>query len=108
MSKALVAQNMKYLVITADYNTSGIKDEFEGDLEKGDVELSDAIWNELENWVSAYQEIIPMTQEQRALEKEKIAKLDKTGIAIKQKVIEHFNGEVKIKYYSEGLLKYIV
>ena len=98
---------MKYLVITADYNTSGIKDEFEGTLDKGDIELSDELWSELESWVSAYQEIIPMTQEQRALEKDKIAKLDETGIAIKQKVSEHFNGEVKIKYYSEGLLEYI-
>ena len=98
---------MKYLVITADYNTSGIKDEFEGNLDKGDIELSDELWSELESWVSVYQEIIPMTQEQRSLEKEKITKLDETGIAIKQKVIDHFNGEVKIKYYSEGLLEYI-
>ncbi len=86
---------------------SGIKDEFEGCLNKENIELTDSLWSELESWVSEYQEIIPMTQEQRATEKEKISKLDIKGISIKQKIIEHFNGDVKVKYYSEGLLDYI-
>jgi hypothetical protein len=98
---------MKYLVIVADYNSSGIKDKFEGELDRDDINLPETIWEELTDWVSKYQEIIPMDRKQRIKVREKIDELDKKGIALKQKIIDHCEGNAKVKYYSEGLLQYI-
>jgi hypothetical protein len=38
---------------------------------------------------------------------EKINELDEKGIVLKNKIIDYFKGNAKVKYYSEGLLKYL-
>lgn len=98
---------MRYLVLTADYQVSGIKDEFEGGLSRDKLELPEGLWDEIEDWVSDYQHIIHLDSNERASLIDEITNLDARGLAIKQQIIEFYEGSVKVKYYSEGLLRYV-
>lgn len=98
---------MRYLVLTADYQVSGIKDEFEGFLSREELDLPEDLWSEIEKWVADYQYIIPLDAKERESLKEEIKSLDAKGLELRKKIIEFYKGNVKVKYYSEGLLKYV-
>lgn len=96
---------MKYLIVDADFRSTGIRDEFKGDLTKNELKLSDKLWNELSAWVEKYSKIIPLDISER--EKKKINKLDEEGFKLIEKIKNELNEEIKIRYYSEGKLKFI-
>jgi len=98
---------MKYLIVDADFRSTGLRDEFEGELDRGDLNLPDEIWDELSAWVKEYSLIVPMDDEEREENSELIKKLDAKGLQIKIKIENTLSEKIKIKYYSEGLLKYI-
>lgn len=98
---------MRYLTLAAEYTGSCIKDDFSGQLEYSTLRLNDELSEELESWNEEYKKIIPLDIESRKLISNTIDALDEVGISLARKLAKSIQGEVKIKYYSEGRLKYI-
>lgn len=96
---------MKYLVLTAEYN-SMLHDEFDSGFDYMDLNLPEELTGKLKEWYEDYWPIIQLNSVERARLNAEIHKLDKRGIELAKEVKFQF-GEAKVKYYSEGLLKYI-
>lgn len=96
---------MKYCVLAADYLDVFLKDEFSGKNALDDLDLDNETKIKLKNWNKDYKKIIPMENEERMINLNLINKLDKEGIDL-SKIIEKQN-QIKIKYYSEGLLRFL-
>lgn len=97
---------MRYLVLTADY-TSFLRDEFDKEFEYQSLNLPTDLIEKLEEWHEEYLPIIQLDNDERLKLNAKILKLDERGIEL-AKEIKFQLGEVKVKYYSEGLLKYVM
>ena len=97
---------MRYLTITVDVDFSGIKDDYGNELFKDDLNVSDELWNELQDWVAEYIPTIHFDTDKRSDSIGVINDLDSKGIELVKK-FQNELGEIKIKYYSEGLLKHI-
>ena len=102
---------MRYLTVTADYRSTGIKDDYKDDvilfLDFSELPVSKELWDRLQDWVEEYSKIIPLSSEERKSEMNVINELDKEGIRIAKLFREELGHDnCKIKYYSEGLLKY--
>lgn len=97
---------MKYLTIMPDYTGSCIKDDFSGEpIDLDSMELPEDFLEKILSWQSAYRKIIPLPEEERKKLFEEIENLDNQGINIARKLIKLKN--VKVRYFSEGKLKYI-
>jgi hypothetical protein len=97
----------RYLTISADYLSSGIKDDFNGELQCEDLPISLELWELLTNWVKSYSTIIQEDVIARREKLGKIKQLDDEGILILKKISQELGSGYKIRYYSEGLLKYL-
>ncbi|MBF0301133.1 MAG: hypothetical protein HQK51_20665 [Oligoflexia bacterium] len=98
---------MKYLILDANYQTTGLKDRYEGYLSEEQSGLSHELWQEIQEWVKSYNVIIMIEEREREINLEKINRLDQGGLAICDKIRGELGENVKIEYYSEGLLKKI-
>lgn len=98
---------MRYIIVMPDYTGSCLRDEFDGELPIQSLDLSENLVQEIESWHALYRKIIPLESEERKRNKKQIEKLDKDGIQIAQKIKKQVPGGVKIKYFSEGKLKYL-
>ena len=98
---------MKYLIIMPDYTGSGIRDEFEGEISLNDLDLPIDFINEFTSWHNEYREIIPLDTEERKKRSAQIEKLDTQGIELTKKLTKFMPNGVKIKYFSEGKLRYL-
>ena len=98
---------MKYLTISSDYASSGIKDDFGREIQKGDLPVEDVLWERLSEWVKKYSRIIMMEAQEREANMKLINQLDNEGILLAIEFKNNLGSEYKIKYYSEGLLKYL-
>ncbi|SHN07886.1 hypothetical protein [Chitinophaga sp. CF418] len=96
---------MKYLILTADY-TSFLRDEFDEDFEYLNLNLSPDLIERLEEWHDDYLPIIQLNSDDRLKISNEIIKLDERGIGLAKEIKLQVE-EVKVKYFSEGLLKYI-
>lgn len=96
---------MNYCILAADYSDNYLKDEFSGKDVLNDLDLDQDIKEKLKTWNENYKKIIPMELEERMLNIILIEKLDVEGIGL-SKIIEKQN-KIKVKYFSEGLLKFI-
>ena len=96
-----------YLIISADYMSSGIKDIYKGELLPKEIGLPIHIENKIKKWLLDYSDIIVMNMEERKLVAEKIERLDGAGIEILKEVKSALKKNAKIRYYSEGFLRYI-
>jgi len=104
--------DIRYLVLDADYNSTGIRDEFDefdGSLEQDDLGISDRLWDEITEWVLDYVPIILMGIDEIVSPSslKKIYELDKRGVALIQQLLDELECNVKIRYYSEGMLGYL-
>lgn len=99
---------MRYLTIAADYSVSCLKDDFTGPLEPDDLKLPAALAAALSRWNERYKSIIPLDMDQRTKPDtaELIDRLDQEGQELANQVREAV-GEAKVRYYSEGHLKYL-
>jgi len=91
---------MRYLVIDASLNGTGIRDKYEGGyIEPADLGLSSEIINQLGDWLSRYakEHYHGYTNEV------KIDELDKEGKAIAMQVKKALI-DVKVEYYSDARL----
>lgn len=98
---------MRYLTLSASYSDSCIKDEFGGYVPLEDIPIPNELRKKLKSWNDLYKEIIPMSINERKSLKVQIDILDMEGIKLAQEIKDNINGEVKLKYYSEGYLKFI-
>ncbi|MDD9951068.1 MAG: hypothetical protein OXT67_05830 [Zetaproteobacteria bacterium] len=94
---------MKYLMVSADYDATGIRDN-QGELDEVSLPLSEPLWRRIRQWVGDYQVIIPMNNAERQASMDLISELDERGVNICKDILSDFPG-LKIEYYSEGLLK---
>ncbi len=96
---------MKYITIAANYMTSGIKDDFEGELTQDDLKVDQVLWDRLSHWSNDYSEIISKDLDER--DPQLIKQLDIEGLLLVEEFKKALGSDFKIRYYSEGLLKYL-
>jgi hypothetical protein len=97
---------MKYLILTANCN-SFLRDEFDGELDYLNLNLPNDLTEKLEEWHEDYLPIIHLNDDERLRMNNEILKLDERGIELAKELGVQL-GEAKVKYFSEGLLKYII
>ncbi len=98
---------MRYLTIMPDYTGSCIKDDYTGQIDIEDLELPQGYIDEISFWHESYRAIIPLSDEQRLARKGEIEDLDKQGLELSRKLTDLVSGGAKVKYFSEGLMKYL-
>ena len=96
---------MNYLILHADYMSSGIRHEYGDQIPKYDNILSVKTWESIISWVNSYSPVVMMDELERKLSIDLINELDQEGLKIKNEIESQLNA--KVKYYSEGFLKYI-
>ena len=99
---------MRYLTLMADYTESAVRDDFAGALVPEEVGLSYELGDRIRDWNVRYRAIIPLSPPQRR--EKQVAKLidtlDEEGLALVQQ-IETERPDFKVRYYSEGHLRYL-
>ena len=98
---------MRYLTWAADYTGSCISDDFEGQINYSKLQLDDGFCKQLDQWTAAYKIYIPMEMEERKKYLGEIEGLDIKGIQLAGELAIQVKGGAKVKYYSEGKLKYL-
>lgn len=96
---------MKYITLIADYTQSCLHDDYIGPLELNELDLPAEIIKQLIQWNDRYKSIIRLSQEERAGHITFINMLDKEGLELSEKL--RILLDAKVRYYSEGLLRYI-
>jgi hypothetical protein len=99
---------MKYLLVWADYMSTGLRDEFSGPVEPMTLGLDENLAHRMSEWVARYERITPLDESERALRQDEINKLDEEGMNFVNEVRNALGNEAKISYFSEGLLKKLV
>ena len=98
---------MRYIVLMPDYTGSCVRDEFGEEIKLESLNLPKNILDEINIWHEAYRKIIPLTMEERTQKIDDIEKLDVQGLKIANSLKKLIPGGAKVKYFSEGKLKYI-
>lgn len=98
---------MRYLTLAAEYTGSCIKEDMKGQIDYKELQLDEMFCKELDEWNSKYKSIIPLEAKERKQKSNEIELLDKKGIYFSKKLTSLIEGGAKVKYYSEGLLKYV-
>jgi hypothetical protein len=98
---------MKYLTVAPDYTGSCIIEDFDGRIDVQNLGLPIDFIKVVETWHSSYREIIPLNEEQRLEKMDFIETLDREGVQIAKKLEALIHGGAKVKYFSEGKLKYL-
>lgn len=99
---------MRYLTLAADYTQSALRDDYLGTLVPEELGLSEDLGNRIRDWNARYRAIIPLSVEQRvevsvaAL----IEALDHEGLALANEITQS-HPDIKVRYFSEGYLRYI-
>lgn len=98
---------MKYIILIPDYTGYCIRDEFEGEISLEKLNLPKSLFNKIVTWHNAYREIIPLSEEERKSKKEEIQNLDAQGLEFARSLKSLIPGGAKVKYFSEGRLRYL-
>jgi hypothetical protein len=98
---------MRYLTLAADYGEVAIRDEQHGRIALADLRLPEALITEIVAWNDRYQRVIPADLGERKAEPmaSLISELDDAGRQLTERIAEAVGGGVRIKYFSEGLLR---
>lgn len=95
---------MKYLILRADYNNQFLVNEFD---QEDEVSLPLEIWERFIDWNEQYKKFIPMSMEERKHYNQEINRLDEDALILMSELHRVFGSNIKIKYFSEGRMKYI-
>lgn len=91
---------MKYLIVIATLDSSGILDKYEQDfLEPSELGLSDELTTRIDNWLLRYWKI--HYKGYTIKYKSKIEELDEEGREIARAIKQELQ-DVKVEYYSDG------
>jgi|HubBroStandDraft_4_1064222.scaffolds.fasta_scaffold54648_2 hypothetical protein len=93
---------MKYLTVNADFQGTGLKDDFEGPIKPESLNLPEALIQRISKWLSDYQPIIRGGAEGRQERQREIKELDERGLEIAREVRDCLGADAKVLYYSEG------
>jgi len=98
---------MRYLTLAADYTQSALRDDYIGTVVPEEVGLPGDLGDRIRDWNARYRAVIPLDESQRAqrLVAELIEALDDEGISLVNDIAEALS-EVKVRYFSEGHLRY--
>lgn len=100
---------MTYFVLAAGYLELSLRDEQMGSVRIDELGLTTTLVGELSCWNERYQTIIPRDVAERSSPSASalIESLDIEGLKLADRIAAALEGEVKVRYYSEGLLKYL-
>lgn len=100
---------MMHLTLSADYLGFSLRDGAAEVVTPQDLGLSAELVAELDHWNSRYQSIIPMemAERQEGRPSSLIRELDQAGQELADRIANIVPGKFKVRYYSEGLLKYM-
>ena len=97
---------MRYLTLKTDFNNF-LKDDFNSDFTFDELEIPNSLLNEIILWYEEYRPYILMDSNERRLKYAEIDKLDLKGKKLASAISKSIKEDVKIRYYSEGRLKYV-
>jgi len=101
---------MRYLTLAADYGEVSIRDPLAGALTPNELGLPDELVADLAAWNGRYQPVVSADEMQRGVEPmaSLIPDLDAEGLRLARRIADALEGEAKVRYYSEGLLKEVM
>jgi hypothetical protein len=99
---------MRYLTLIADYTQSPLRDDFVGTVVPEEIGLPWELGDRLRDWNGRYRAVIPIDVAERARGpvSELIDELDEEGLRLAAEIASALD-EVKVRYYSEGRLRYV-
>jgi hypothetical protein len=99
---------MRYLTLAADYTQSALRDDFLGSMVPEEVGLSEELGTRIRGWNDRYRVVIPLSEEARGSRetRELIEALDGEGVALVAEIEAQLE-DVKVRYFSEGELRYL-
>jgi hypothetical protein len=98
---------MRYLTLMADYTQSGLRDDHVGAVVPEEVGLSGDLGDRIRAWNERYRAVIPLDEMARTERQaaELIEELDRLGLSLVEEIAEY--PEIKVRYFSEGHLRYV-
>ena len=99
---------MQYLTLIADYTQSPLRDDFVGTVVPEETGLPWELGDRIRDWNARYRVVIPVDVVERACGplSALIDELDEEGLRLAAEIAEELD-EVKVRYYSEGGLRYL-
>lgn len=99
---------MRYLTLTADYTPSALRDDFVGTVVPAEIGLTWELGDRIRDWNARYRAVIPIDVVERAYGplSALIDELDEEGLRLAAEIAEELD-DVKVRYYSEGRLRYL-
>lgn len=99
---------MRYLTLAADYMQSALRDDFVGTVVPEEVGLTESLGSRIRDWNGRYKAIIPLDGAERESSPttELIDALDEEGLLLVN-AIEAELSDSKVRYFSEGRLRYV-
>ncbi|MDZ7679297.1 MAG: hypothetical protein U5K29_12190 [Acidimicrobiales bacterium] len=99
---------MRYLTLAADYTQSALRDDFVGTVVPEEVGLTENLGDRIRDWNARYKAIIPLDEAERGSSPtaELIDALDTEGLLL-ARAIEAQMSDAKVRYFSEGRLRYV-
>lgn len=103
-------ETTRYIKVCGDYLSSGLFDEMSYEqLRPRDLNLPDDLVQRLQRLVTDYHVIIPLMpdQLQNAEKQNEIRAIDARGIELTKDIAKFLGDKFKLRYYSEGMRKFI-
>jgi hypothetical protein len=99
---------MRYLTLAADYMQSALRDQHTGTVTPEEAGLPENLSDLICDWNARYQPVISLDMENRreVATSAMIDSLDREGLMLAEKIANSGVG-LKIRYYSEGRLRYL-
>ncbi len=99
---------MRYLTLAADYTQSALRDDFAGTMVPEEIGLSEGLGDRIRDWNNRYRSVIPLEEAARKSTPtaELIESLDEEGLELIG-AIQAELPDVKVRYFSEGHLRYV-
>lgn len=99
---------MRYLTLAADYGDLSLQDEQLGTVSVKRLDVPAALIDDLVAWNDRYQKIMPLGIDERVQDPVPavISDLDRQGLDLAQRLAMALT-DAKVRYYSEGLLRYV-
>ena len=101
---------MRYLILAADYGEVSLRDEEADPTMGSELGLPSDLVADLIAWNERYQPVIPADIDQRRVDPlaTLIDELDRAAIELAERIADAIDDEVKVRYYSEGLLREVM
>jgi len=103
---------IKEVKIWADIHSTGLFDMSGKQILREETTINLDTWEQLKKWVEKYDDVALMEVEERSNNNGLIKKLDNEGFMLLKKIekewpLDKSSNSIKVRYYSEGLLRYL-